>query len=192
VKNTCPVSKDRLTDLYWKEQKTAAEIGIFLAEAIDKPTPFCDKTVRNWMRLYGIPSRTASQWNKLMHVKNPHLAVAVSERCKGVKTGRPASHHLKAAAAKGRKSTAKIAKARRVHLVCSHPDCQNKYDRKPSDALAGKLNFCSISCSSSYNQKAKRERIALEKRFAALQQPSSPSPSAGYTFEEIARRERSE
>jgi len=192
VKNTCPVSKDRLTDLYWRERKTTKEIGILLAEAVDKSTSFDRGTVRKWMMIYGIPIRTKSQSSKLMHVQNPHIALAISESRKGVKAERISTPHLKAAAAKGRKAYSKNCKARRVHLVCAHPDCRKKYERRPSVAHQGKLNFCSYSCSTSYRHKARRERIALEKRFDALQQPSSPSPSAGYTFEEIARRERSE
>jgi len=168
VKNTCPVSKDRLTDLYWKEQKTTKEIGIFLAEAIARPKPYHNVTVRRWLLLFGIPARTQSASLKLAYAKNPNMTI------------------------NGHKARAKNCKARRVHLVCAHPDCRKKYDRRPSVAHQGKLNFCSYSCSTSYRHKARRERIALEKRFDALQQPSSPSPSAGYTFEEIARRERSE
>jgi len=146
LKNTaCPVSLLKLRHLYEVELRSQPQIAALLHANVE--------TVARWMRLAGIQIRDASTRSRIDYYGRPVDSRPSGNRGPGNRGPQTPEGiaRAKRALKRGKTTQRKTCEARRVHLVCSHPNCslgengkRRNFSKRPSTVRP--WNYCCADC----------------------------------------------
>ncbi len=184
----CPVSKEYLFDLFWRQGKSLSEVAVHLSALLDDNVNHYN--VEQWLKVEGISLRSKSQSQKLAFKKNPYLRESAAERLKASVAKARSEGKLigkcitMQSSAKGRRRAVKIYKSRQVHVICAC-GCKREKDIPVYQTRRSKsgLVFFSRPCVFKYYNK-QRSLNALR--------TVKPSVKAEYTLEQLARMSEQE
>lgn len=152
LQNTkCPVTLERLKELYLIEMKSLVEIVNWIYLKLN--IKVSDTSVRHWLHKDNILLRTQKHGRDLRGRKLPEslrekfaqsriIAQTSPVRIEAVR--KVAHKNMR----KAQKASVLARKKRRVHLTCTN--CGQQFSRPPAKAYIGKLPFCSNSCTGKY------------------------------------------
>jgi hypothetical protein len=165
-KTLCPITPERLWELYWKEGKSADQIAEYLTHATQRSKSFCGGSVREWLKKAGITLRTGSELVTHTQLRNPELLHSRIERIKKARTHfvKNPYHELTAKEQKAivrrltasRKPFNDLQKSKRIKKKCEWSDCSNMLEVTESRLKKCNHHFCGRSCAMKFAHKERR------------------------------------